>query len=191
MQVMPLIVIWRLGAVQNAYFTVPWLIWLGIAVLLANVSSTFVVEVVSNPQRAAHALRQGLRLWGVVVLAAVLGCGLMAPLLLRAAGAGYAGHATELVRLIGLSAPFMAVTYLYSAFAWLEQRVWRLATIQVVSGAVLIALTVVLLPRLGLAGAGWANLAVQAASAAVMAPSIVARLASWRSSEQMSVGRLA
>jgi O-antigen/teichoic acid export membrane protein len=191
MQVMPLLVIWRLGAVQNAYFTVPWLIWLGIAVLLANVSSTFVVEVVTKPQRAAHALRQGLRLWGVVVLAAVLVCGLMAPFLLRAAGAGYAGHATELVRLIGLSAPFLAFTYLYGAFAWLEQRVWRLATIQVVSGALIVGLTIVLLPRFGVAGAGWANLAVQAASAAVMAPAVMSRLSSWRSSEHLPAGRLA
>jgi O-antigen/teichoic acid export membrane protein len=191
MQVMPLIVVWRLGTAQNAYFTVPWLIWLGIALLLANVASTFIVEVVSKPDQAAHALRQGLWLWCVVVLAAVVGCSVLAPLLLRAAGNGYADHATDLVRLIGLSAPFIAIVYLYSSFAWLEQRVWRLAGIQVVSGALLVGLTIILLPRLGLAGAGWANLAVQAGSAVVMAPTVVAQLTSWRSSERLTVGRLA
>ncbi len=191
MQILPLIVVWRLGTVQNAYFTVPWLIWLGIAVLLANVSSTFVVEVVTRPVGAGRALRQGLRLWGAVALAAIVGCGVMAPLLLRVAGAGYAEHATQLVRLIGLSAPFMVVAYLYSAFAWIDQRVWRLAAIQVVSGALLVGLTIMLLPRVGLAAAGWANLAVQAASAAVMAPAVVVRLTSWRSAQRLAAGGMA
>jgi Na+-driven multidrug efflux pump len=69
--------------------------------------------------------------------------------------------------------------------------VWRLATIQVVSGALMVGLTIVLLPRFGVAGAGWANLAVQAASAAVMAPAVMSRLSSWRSSEHLPAGRLA
>jgi O-antigen/teichoic acid export membrane protein len=180
MQVMPLLVAWRLGPVQTAYFTVPWFFWLGIAVLLSNVCSAFVVEAVSHPTRARHALRHGLALWAAVVVASVIGCCVVAPLLLPLIGEEYGSNAVlDLVRLIGVSTPFAAITFIYTAFAWLDQRVWKLAAIQVASGATLIGLSVALTPTAGLAGIGWANLFVQVGGATIMAPAVFSRLRSW------------
>lgn len=185
-QLMPLLVLWRLGAVDEAYFTLPWLIRMGILLLLWNVNASFVVEASTSGAYTPRLLRQGYQLWGAVVVGAVLVCCLGAPLLLRFEGPAYAEHSATLLRLIGLSVPFTAVTVLYGVFAWLEQRLWRLVAIQAGSGLLLGVLSFVLLPRLGVVAVGWANLAAQVIAAALMAPSLYARLVG-RSSKTVPV----
>ena len=175
-QLMPLIVVWRLGAASAAYFTLPWLISMGVTMLLWNVASSFVVEVASGQGHAQALLRRSLMLWGGLSLAAMLACVLGAGPLLSLAGAGYAGHGAELLRLIGVSIPFSAITAVWCTLVWLEQRVWALAAFQAVAGTALLATTIVLLPRLGLPAVGWANLGVQAASALVAGTLIIQRL---------------
>jgi O-antigen/teichoic acid export membrane protein len=182
MQAMPLLVLWRLGAVENAYFTLPWLIWMATMVLLGNIMATFVVEVVAAPGQVREGLRRGALLWGAMVAAILVCCTLGAPLFLRIAGPAYAEHGADLLRLIGLSAPFAAITFVYTGFAWLEQRVWRLAAIQAGTGTMLVGLTLVLLPHVGLVAVGWANLVAQAVTAVVMAPSVWSRIAALRRS---------
>jgi O-antigen/teichoic acid export membrane protein len=180
MQAMPLLVVWRLGATDNAYFTLPWLVWIGIMTLLGSVTASFTVEVVSNPGRAAHALRRGALMWSALVAIVLVCTTAAAPLLLRLAGNEYADQGTEVLRLIGLSAPFAAIVALYTAFAWLEQRVWRLALIQAGTGVLLVGLALILMPSLGLAAIGWANLVAQGATALVMLPSLWRRVHAWR-----------
>jgi O-antigen/teichoic acid export membrane protein len=185
MQAMPLLVLERLGPVENAYFTLPWLIWMATMVLLGNVMATFVAEMVAAG-RIREGLRRGVVLWAGMVLTILVCCTLGAPLLLRVAGPAYVEHGADLLRLIGLSAPFAAVTFVYTGFAWLEQRVWRLAAIQAVTGTLLVGLTLVLLPRVGLVAVGWANLIAQALAAAAMAPWLWSRIAALRRAETTS-----
>jgi O-antigen/teichoic acid export membrane protein len=175
-QLMPLIVVWRLGAAQAAYFTLPWLIAGGITMLLYNVGGALVVEISGAHDRYDRLLRRSLILWGAVVAGVLVVCLLGARPLLDVVGAGYAQHGTELLRLIGLSAPFAAVTAFYSTLAWLDQRVWTLAGLLAAMGAVQLTLTFVLMPHLGLVSVGWANLATQGAAALVTAPLAVGRL---------------
>jgi O-antigen/teichoic acid export membrane protein len=174
-QLMPLIVVWQLGATATAWFTLPWLACMAISVLLWNVATALVVEVVSSSE-SAHAIKRGLILWGAIVGVSLLGCTVLGPDVLRVVGSSYAAHGAELLRLIGLSAPFMAVTVLYGAFAWLDQRIWRLAAIQFASGVLMIALAIVLIPHCGIAGVGWANLVAQGTAAVIMLPTVWRRL---------------
>jgi O-antigen/teichoic acid export membrane protein len=175
-QLMPLIVLWKLGPARTAYFTLPWLIAGGITMLLWNVSAAFVVELTSTTGASEQLLRRSLLLWAGVVAGALAVCTLGAQPLLDLAGAGYAAHGAPLLRLIGLSAPFGAVIAFYCTLVWLDQRVWLLAGFLAVSGAAQIVMTLLLLQRLGLVAAGWANLIAQASAAIVMAPLAVARV---------------
>jgi O-antigen/teichoic acid export membrane protein len=179
-QLMPLLIVWRLGPAAAAYFTLPWLISMGITFLMWNVASSLVVEIAGARARTDELLRRSLLLWGAIVLAALVVCVLGARPLLALAGAGYAAHGAALLRLIGLSAPFGAVVALYSTLVWLDQRVWLLAGFLAVSGATLVASTLVLLPHLGLVAVGWANLGTQAAAAIVMGPLAARRLRQGR-----------
>jgi hypothetical protein len=175
LQVMPLLVLWRLGAVPEAYFTLPWLICMSITLLLWNIGASFVVAAAASPADLHDLLRRSLRLGGSVALGAVLACCVGGSLILHLAGSGYAQHGTSLLRLVGLSVPFTAVTVLYSTFAWLEQRLWRLVAIQAGTGVLLLTITFALLPRLGLVAVGWAYLAAQGIAAIMMAPALRAR----------------
>jgi len=175
-QLMPLIVVWRLGPSQVAYFTLPWLISMGITLLLWNVASAFVVELAGAHERSSELLQRTLLLWAGVVTAALVVCVFAAGPLLSLSGASYAAHGTELLRLIGCSAPFTALVALYCMLMWVDQRVWLLAAFQATSGIALLAATLVLLPHLGLVAVGWANLGVQALAAIATAPLTARRM---------------
>jgi O-antigen/teichoic acid export membrane protein len=179
-QLMPLVVIWKLGPAQAAYFTLPWLVWIGITLLLWDVASSCIVEVAGARQHDSALLSRGLLLWGVITVVAVVVCVLGADPLLSLAGARYAQHGAALLRLLGLAAPFSAIVALYGTVAWLDQRMWRLVAFRAASGAAVVVATVLLIPNLGLEAAGWANLAAQALAAAAMAPLIARRLRGGR-----------
>ena len=49
-QLMPLLIVWQLGAAPP-HFTLPWLISMGISVLMWNVSSSLVVEIAGSHAR--------------------------------------------------------------------------------------------------------------------------------------------
>jgi len=175
-QLMPLLVLWKLGPAQAAYFTLPWLISMGITFLLWNVASSFVVEMAGAHGHPDSLLRRSLLLWAGVAIGALLVCVLVGRPVLALAGPSYAANGAALLRLVGLSAPFAALVAVYSTLAWLDQRVWLLAAFQAAAGVVMLGLTLLLLPHLGLVAAGWANLFTQALAAAVMAPLALRRV---------------
>ena len=169
-QVMPLIVVWRLGTAAAAYLTLPWLIASGITLVLWNVSASFVVEAAGSHGHPGTLLRRSLLLWGGIVASAMIICVAGARPLIELVGAQYVAEGVPLLRLVGLSAPFTAVIVIYGTLVWLDQRVWLLAGFQAVAGILLLALALALLPRLGLTAVGWAYLGTQAALAVAVAP---------------------
>jgi O-antigen/teichoic acid export membrane protein len=169
-QLVPLLVVWRLDAVQAAYLTVPWLTASGISLVMWNVGSSFVVEVAGGRGDPAALLRRSLLLWAVIAGGTVAACVPGARMLLELVGARYASHGVELLRLVGLSAPFSALVVVFCTLAWLQRRIWLLAGFQAAVGAVLLSMCVVLLPHARLAAVGWAYLATQALAAAVTLP---------------------
>jgi O-antigen/teichoic acid export membrane protein len=169
-QVMPLIVVWRLGPVAAAYLTLPWLIASGITLVLWNVSASFVVEAAGSHGHTGTMLRRSLLLWSGIVAAALIVCVAGARPLMELVGAQYVAEGVPLLRLIGLSAPFTALVVIYGTLVWLDQRVWLLAGFQAIAGILLLGLALALLPHLGLIAVGWAYLGTQAALAAAVTP---------------------
>ena len=169
-QVMPLIVVWRLGPAAAAYLTLPWLIASGITLVLWNVSASFVVETAGSHGHPGTLLRRSLLLWGGIVAAAMIICVAAARPLIELVGPQYVAEGVPLLRLVGLTAPFTAVIVVYGTLVWLDQRVWLLAGFQAVAGILLLVLALTLLPRLGLIAVGWAYLGTQAALAVAVTP---------------------
>jgi O-antigen/teichoic acid export membrane protein len=168
--VMPLIVLWRLGAAAAAYLTLPWLIASGISLVLWNVSASFVVEAAGSHGHLGTLLRRSLLLWAGIAVAAMVVCVAGARPLMEVVGSQYIAHGVPLLRLIGLSAPFTALVIIYGTLVWLDQRVWLLVGFQACAGTLLLGSALVLLPRLGLIAVGWAYLGTQAALAAAVTP---------------------
>ena len=122
-----LIIIARLGAVSEARYYLPTLIAGGVAGFLWNLNTSFLVEASRDPARLRQHANVTIRAALVVLVPAVLIGIALAPEILRIFGKGYAVHGTTLLRLQLLALPGTAVTAFYSAFSWLDKRVWRLA----------------------------------------------------------------
>ena len=122
-----LIIIARLGAVHEARYYLPALIAGGVAGFLWNLNTSFLVEASRDPARLRQHANVTIRAALVVLVPAVLIGIALAPEILRIFGNGYAVHGTTLLRLQLLALPGTAVTAFYSAFSWLDKRVWRLA----------------------------------------------------------------
>ena len=153
-----LILIQRLGPVQEARYYLPALISGGVALFLFNLNTSFLVEASHDPS----ALRQHANLTiraAIVVLVLTVGVGVaLAPYILRIFGASYAIHGTTLMRMLLLSLPGTAVSFFYSAFAWLDRNVWRLAVRDLVTAVIYFGIVLTFIDRFGILVIGIASL---------------------------------
>jgi O-antigen/teichoic acid export membrane protein len=169
----PLMVLNVLGAEQSAYFSLAWIIGYVLFLVVRNMGSSLVVEVVRRPERLAeHGLRV-LRHSGLLLGAGVAVIFVGAPWILTLFGAQYAEHGTTLLRLLALSAlpnlVFSAAVDVLRA----RRRMRLVVGLQIALCVLVLGLVQFLLPVLGVTGAGVAWLA---AECLIAAPLLI-----WRS----------
>jgi O-antigen/teichoic acid export membrane protein len=173
--IVTLIVIQRLGAVASAHYYLPALIASSLTYFLWNIEASFLVEASSEP----GALRRHVKttmLTGTAVLGPLITIGVVfAPLLLRIFGPTYATHGTTLLRMLLLALPGNAVAILYTAFAWLDRRLWWLVVRQLVSVVLYFAIVLALIGRLGLVAIGVASLSSSVVQGAFFLPIVIRR----------------
>ena len=165
---MPLIVTDRLGAEQSAYFSLPWMVAYTLYLFSANMGSSIVVEAATDLAYLAANCRKVLWHTGPRLLAAVAASVLAAPLILRVFGAGYAVHATGLIRLLLLSALPNLIVDTAVASGRAQRRIGVVVAILAADSGAAIALAFLLLPRFGIAGAGYGWVIAQSATALVL-----------------------
>lgn len=165
---MPVIVADRLGLAQSAYFSLPWMVAYTLYLFSTNMGSSIVVAAANDVDGLAANCRRVLRHTGPRLLAAVGALVLCAPLILRVFGAGYAAHATGLIRLLLLSALPNLIVDTAVASGRARRRIGVVVVILALDSAAAIGLTFVLLPRVGIAGAGYGWLISQSATALVL-----------------------
>lgn len=166
----PLIVLFRSGAVANGHFYVPWAVSSAVYQLLTNVSTSFVVEASHDPADLRRHVDRMVRFGLVVVVPAIVVGVAFAPLFLRVFGTSYSRLGTTLLRLLLLGVPGAMVTTFYSSFALLERHVWWLAGRVFASSAVFVAATLLLIGHLGIVGVGVAALVTEVVQAMTIFP---------------------
>ncbi|MGW6391343.1 hypothetical protein ACWFR1_12760 [Streptomyces sp. NPDC055103] len=152
--VVPLMVLNNLGAEQSAYFSLAWIVGYVLYLVSRNLGSSLVVEAVSHPERLVeHAVRM-LRHTGLLLGAAIVLVAALAPQILSFFGPEHAEHGSTLLRLLALSAlPNILVSLAIDV--WRARRRLRWAVgVQVVMCVLVLGLTKLLLPTLGITGAG-------------------------------------
>ena len=156
--IVTLIVIERLGPVANAHYYLPALITSGLALFNWSIVRSFIVEAAHEPyalRRHANTAMRGLAL--VLIPSVVIGV-IFAPEFLRIFGRAYAANGTTLLRMLLLALPLSAVTIFYTAFAWLDKRVWWMAIRELVSAAIYFTILLSLISRHGIIAIGIASL---------------------------------
>ncbi len=156
--VVTLIVIDRLGAVANAHYFLPAMIYSSLSLFTWGIIRSFLVEASSEPHALrAHANSALRALVLLLVPSVILGC-IFAPEFLNVFGHAYEVHGTTLMRMLLLSFPGTSVMIFYSTFAWLDKRVWSMTVRNLATNALYLLVVIALIKGHGINAIGIAAL---------------------------------
>lgn len=158
---LPLVVLNTLGPAQSAYYSLAWIVGYVPYLLATNMGSSLIVEAAHAPgQLAQHALRV-LRHSALLMAAGAAAIIVVAPAFLAFFGPEYAEHGTTLLRLLALSALPNLLVSLAVDVARMRRKLRLVVGVQLALCVLVLGLSSVLLPVLGLTGGGVAWLAAQ------------------------------
>lgn len=166
----PVIVASQVSSTDNAYFYITTTIGGTVNLLAINMGASLTVEGSHDPARLAANTRAALKRMARIMLPV---CGLLflgAPYILHVFGAGYAHAATPLLRWFAVGALLRVVMETYFAVLRAQSRTSGLAYLQGLLCLLVLGLTVILLPRTGLTGAGIAEISSLAVIVSIAAP---------------------
>ncbi|MEV0254884.1 lipopolysaccharide biosynthesis protein [Streptomyces sp. NPDC050732] len=168
----PVIVASQVSSVDNAYFYITTTIGSTINLLAINMGASLTVEGAHDPALLAANTRSALRRMAVIMLPV---CGILflaAPLILSMFGKGYADAATPLLRWFVVGALLRVVMETYFAVQRAQSKTSGIAWLQGLLCVLVLGLTLILLPRMGLTGAGVAEICSLAVIVAIAAPKL-------------------
>jgi O-antigen/teichoic acid export membrane protein len=163
--VIPILVLDELGAARTAYFFVPWTITLGVCLVAANLMTSMVMEVAFVESTLREQTRRVLRAILRSVVPAALCLALLAPYVLRLLGNDYAKHGTLVLRILLIGTIPNAVAAVGLNVARLRHDGRFIALVQGTVAVIFIGVAAVLIPHIGIEGAGVAWLASQVLAA--------------------------
>ncbi|MBJ7905355.1 polysaccharide biosynthesis C-terminal domain-containing protein [Streptomyces sp. DSM 110735] len=168
----PVIIASQVSSEDNAYFYITTTIGGTTNLLAINMGASLTVEGSHDPARLAANTRAALKRMARIMLpiATVLFVG--APWILGVFGAGYADAATPLLRWFAVGAVLRVVMETYFAVLRAQSRTSGLAWLQGLLCVLVLGLTLLLLPRMGLTGAGVAEISSLAVIVAIAAPKL-------------------
>ncbi|MEV0601449.1 lipopolysaccharide biosynthesis protein [Streptomyces sp. NPDC050315] len=153
----PVIVASQVSAADNAYFYITTTIGGTVNLLAINMGASLTVEGSHDPARLAENTRAALRRMARIMLPVAVFLFVCAPYILGVFGKGYADAATPLLRWFAVGALLRVVMETYFAVLRAQSRTSGLAYLQGLLCFLVLGLTLLLLPQMGLAGAGVAE----------------------------------
>lgn len=168
----PVLIASQVSSADNAYFYITTTIGGTVNLLAINMGASLTVEGSHDPAQLAANTRAALRRMARIMLPI---CGLLflaAPLVLHVFGDDYAHAATPLLRWFAVGAALRVVMETYFAVLRAQSRTAGLAWLQGLLCVLVLGLTLLLLPRMGLTGAGVAEISSLAVIVALAAPKL-------------------
>ena len=157
-RLLPVLVTNIAGASANAYFYLPWTIATSLKLIIANMTTSFTVEVVAdNTKLRAYSHRFLVHTTGMLIVP-ILVMLMSAPYILSFSGEKYATEGTQLLRLLTLAALPNIIISLYLGIARVRQRVSGIILLQLVLCVLTLGLSFIFLDEYGITGVGLAIL---------------------------------
>jgi O-antigen/teichoic acid export membrane protein len=180
---LPVVVALRLSATESAYFFITWMVCALFFMVSPSVSNAVFAEGSHNPSAVRDAARRSARLIGLLLvfpMAVYLAAG---HLILRVFGPAYPAAGYGLLVVLVLSAVPDAVTNVAVAIYRVEGRLRQAAGLNLAMSAMTLAIAWVLLPHVGIVGAGLGWLIAQSAGALFVLADVCIRRPNTRSAE--------
>ncbi|MEU6466344.1 lipopolysaccharide biosynthesis protein [Streptomyces sp. NPDC046976] len=166
----PVIIAAQVSSAENAYFYITTTIGGTCNLLAVNMGASLTVEGSHDPERLAANARAALWRMARIMLPISAALFLGAPWILGVFGAGYADAATGLLRLFAVGTLLRVVMETYFAVLRAQSRTAGLAWLQGLLCVLVLGLTLLLLPRMGLTGAGVAEISSLTVIVSIAAP---------------------
>lgn len=164
---LPLIVVQQLGSANAAYYYIVFTIASALyTIAYASMQSAFAEGSHEETAMKAHIVKAA-KLVGVLLVPAALAVFGLSDFILGIFGAEYAAAGSTLLKLFALSAVGVAVSSALGAIFKVMHNLRGVVTMNVVYAAVILALSYLLVPHVGLIGVGWAWGVGTAAAASV------------------------
>lgn len=162
----PILVVAMVSEQANAYYYAAWTVAFSMRLVAMNIANVLTVEGAHDVDRADHHIRAGGKLGLLIVVPMTVAALVLADWIMGLFGRGY-GDAAAVLRLFALGLLPFAFSTMFVAAERVGERVAAPALVMAVSTVVTIVLDLVLMPRLGIDGAGLGWLIAQLAAAAV------------------------
>jgi O-antigen/teichoic acid export membrane protein len=169
---MPLLVVARLGASENAYFFVAWSVALALEGIVLSFSTSLTVEGAANQEYLGEMALATLRRVYMFVLPLVAALVVLAPYVLALFGHEYASQSTTLLRLLALSILVRPVTSLVLATSRVRRRMSLVVRIELAAWLLLLGGSWIALGRWGISGVGVTVIVTQVALALCLLPTL-------------------
>jgi O-antigen/teichoic acid export membrane protein len=176
---LPTLVVYRLDATRNAYFYATWMLGSVFFMISPAVAAALFVEGVRAQETLTTSTRRAFRLLALLMPGPVVAGVFGGRLVLLVFGADYAREGHTLLAILAVAALPDAVSNVGAGVLRSTGHLRWSASLNVAMGIVTLAGAWILLPRMGIVGAGVAWLAAQSLGAVAMAP-LLLRLTLWR-----------
>ena len=166
--IMPILVVARVSAVENAYFYIAWLVSNLLLTVFTAVSGTLLAEGSYNPDRLFDQVSQAIVLISVLLIVPVFVLTIAGHSLLSLFGSSYSTHAyVPLLLFLVVVAPD-AITNVYITILRVRGQHHIGAIVNIAMSVVALGLAWVLLPHMGVTAAGWSWAAGQVVGVGIM-----------------------
>jgi O-antigen/teichoic acid export membrane protein len=170
---LPILVTNQVSAAEAAYFYIPWTICLSLQLVALSVTTSLTVEAALDMAKLRALVRRSLAHSMRLVAPLVAATALIAPLALLVFGREYADAGTGLLRLLALGTIPNVVVALGIGVARIEHRGQTVVAIQAAQFAILVGLSAVLLPGMGIVAVGVTWVGSQVLLAAVLLATVL------------------
>jgi O-antigen/teichoic acid export membrane protein len=166
--VLPLMVVNILGAEQNAYFYIGWTV--GNLLLMVPIMASFSLfaEGSHAEERLGQEVKRSLKFIAPILVLAILILVLLGDKILLLFGEAYSQNATKLIWIVAISALPLSINQVYFGIRRVQKRMKGVIGLSACIAIITLILSYLLLPRMGIVGAGIAWLVAQSLAAAVI-----------------------
>ena len=163
--ILPLMVVTLLGATQNAYFYVAWMIASLLSTIPTAISQSLFAEGSHFEDKLRENVTKSLKFTFLLLVPAVVVLILVGKWLLLAFGQSYSLNAVSLLWILSLSSLPLAVNRIYSSILRVKGRLKELIAIWVFIAVSVLLTSYLLMPAFGIMGIGYAWFGAHAVAA--------------------------
>ena len=183
---MPIFVVARLSFAENAYFYTSWQVGSLFFMVSPSVATALLAEGSNTPENVLRKARSSLFIIAALLCPAMLVAFLGGHLILSMFGPSYAAYGYTLLSVLVISAIPDAITNVYISVLRVRKQLAHAACLNIGMAVIALVVAWILLPHVGIVGAGWAWLIAQSAGTLAVAGHIAATrapsgLGQWRS----------